>query len=428
MKTPNRTIRIRPAFKVAVMIVTILGLVTFTVLTLLGEPAVIPTPPPPEVEAKATPEESQPPLAKTCKKVKTLLRDQTKQGPEIGSGSLRNLLLDTPGPGYKQNSEVDLNDADKAASYRPDNELWYPAFVQTGFESGWARNWAPPSGKPMVGTTVWDFLSPEGAQAIQSFAGRYACQSANEVFQVTGIDGAMGLDLGTTQQVSFVRGDKRFLIVAAYEKPQKNHRFVADLAKRALRKASGSSGAEGDPACTTARRLAGEIDRHSKIEPLPNLATKPRELERYLAPPPEGYVSDEPYYESWGKDRNLQTSPGFLLYGHAQGPGPDRSDLEIHQFLEQYDKAADATFELANLLRTNCGEYTTIMPAAGIPGGRSRGCVCSRAYLHVGLHINRCPRPKCSSSRRDDRSTKRRSTKSVEGLASLNRPPSRADG
>jgi hypothetical protein len=104
--------------------------------------------------------------------------------------------------------------AEQIASSRKDPDAWMTALRRSGFTSGWIQAYLSPLG---LNEQVFQFRSHEAALDFQAWATRFSCGYTSHVFTVPNVPNTIGLeiryrDLGTGEQVSFVRGARRYLI------------------------------------------------------------------------------------------------------------------------------------------------------------------------------------------------------------------------
>lgn len=84
-----------------------------------------------------------------------------------------------------------------------------------GYVGGYRRDWT--SGGALLTAFVYQFSSPANAAAFDTYANTYVCAFGAETFRVAEVPGAIGSRIPGTagsvlEQVSFVRGDRRFLV------------------------------------------------------------------------------------------------------------------------------------------------------------------------------------------------------------------------
>jgi hypothetical protein len=287
----------------------------------------------------------------------------------IAARDMKQLLIDSPGPSYKNPTDTARESGAQTASYMPDQKLWAAALERYGFEFGWARRWDPPRNKPAVATEVWKLGSPEDAIGFQTFVTRLVCVSSIESFDVPETDGAIGFEIptqiGVLEQVTFVRGREFYLVAAAMDDVPDGHSFVEGLAQLAESKADELPVYADDdpyPACTLALDLARQLPNEIEDLPAPH-AMAAEELIRYL-------LRSEPTEEMPLEPDVYSLAPTTTLGGGLGARFMWRlSRMSLaDQTIRQFDDPSDVVPAIVEMIELECHKIDETLEIPDVPG------------------------------------------------------------
>lgn len=149
------------------------------------------------------------------------------------------IFLESPYEGFDRGYDGKVTDFDIANGPRQSWET--PQMMeQYGFKEGYERDFIAPNswrGDGFVATYVFELRSPEDAVQFDDESLRRRCQSTKETFSVSEVRGLIGLSTRGSappveDQVSFVRGPRRYVVIRGLGQPPLTHGEAADLARR----------------------------------------------------------------------------------------------------------------------------------------------------------------------------------------------------
>ena len=160
-----------------------------------------------------------------------------RQEPRVNLGDL---LVREPPPGFTPTADSWMS-LQEAAHSRRDPEEGRRTLRKYEYQSGYFRAWA--SNDIVAGARVFQFSSPANAFAFHAYAARYACVFSNDAYTVPAIAGSIGLEIRyrdgrITDQISFVRGTRRYLVWFSYPRRPASHQDATELAQRQAQIAS----------------------------------------------------------------------------------------------------------------------------------------------------------------------------------------------
>jgi hypothetical protein len=126
------------------------------------------------------------------------------------------LLPESVGAGFTRQADRPIPDAQELASGRGDPSFWLDVATETRFLHGYEHWWDLDPG-PIAEAQVLQFATHEDALSFQDRVVFGSCHSSREAFDVAGIEGTIGLQIwwsngDVSEQVSFVRGSRRYLV------------------------------------------------------------------------------------------------------------------------------------------------------------------------------------------------------------------------
>lgn len=132
--------------------------------------------------------------------------------------------------GFETTAQVAQGEKDPAA--------WAAAFSRYGMQGAWVRAWRSPAQLEMI----YLLADHREALAFQRWAGDFSCHYANVAYSVPGVPGSIGFQIrwasgGFSDQVSFVRGPRRYLVVVPSKVAPRHPNLVVELAREANRAA-----------------------------------------------------------------------------------------------------------------------------------------------------------------------------------------------
>lgn len=173
-------------------------------------------------------------LARACIDVEGLL-------PTVPAGvvdrvpPITEALLPAPEPGsvLLVSQAVDL-EAAAASRHDPDARRH---LVDAGFRRGVVREWEASDGR-RIHADVFEFGDAAGALRFQAVTNRYACGFANEAFgtlrQGIGLQVRWSTGDPIEEQVSWVSGNRRYVVSVSHRAPPTDHSRILEIAERAI--------------------------------------------------------------------------------------------------------------------------------------------------------------------------------------------------
>jgi hypothetical protein len=122
----------------------------------------------------------------------------------------------------------------QVAASEKDPVAWAGAFEHYGMVGTWMRMWASPS----EGEEVFIFSTHKDALAFQAWASGQSCGYSSLAFSLPHVPGSVGFRIqyasgGYSDQVSFVRGPRRYLVIVPPDTAPSNPKLIARLARHA---------------------------------------------------------------------------------------------------------------------------------------------------------------------------------------------------
>lgn len=136
-------------------------------------------------------------------------------------------FLRTDGP-------LDLEEA--ALGLPPNKPTWVAALKTYEFRGGWARSWGQRNVKTLA-VRIYELGDSNWARTFNEFANETMCGYARDAYEVDDVEGTIGMrivhrDGVLTEQVSFVRGHRRYVVLmASYDHDEVDRRVVIDLVR-----------------------------------------------------------------------------------------------------------------------------------------------------------------------------------------------------
>jgi hypothetical protein len=151
-----------------------------------------------------------------CRQTYALLRQADVAPGDRPEEELALLVPDTLGPAYALAGDVPIPNPETLARGRSDADEWVQELNRDGFERGLQRFWNHSSGFVAL-SQVLQFSTHSGAIAFQEWIIGGSCYNSHEVFRSDAAPGSIGLQIwwsngDRSEQVSFVRGPRRYLI------------------------------------------------------------------------------------------------------------------------------------------------------------------------------------------------------------------------
>ena len=152
--------------------------------------------------------------------------------PELGSRAL--VSQPEPGATWVFDTPMDL-DAAAESRHDPDTRA---QLIDAGFVVGQATTWFAVDGHHLE-SDVFYFRDAAGALAFHRAVNRHACQYSNEAF--AGRPSGVGLQVRRStgdpivEQISWVTGDRRYVVSVGSSSPPPDHARVQNLAAHVLR-------------------------------------------------------------------------------------------------------------------------------------------------------------------------------------------------
>lgn len=149
------------------------------------------------------------------------------------------IFLESPYEGFEPGYDGKVTAFDVANGPRQSWET--PQMMeQFGFKEGYERDFIAPNswrGNGFIATYVFELSSPEDAVQFDNESLRRRCQSTKETFSVPEVRGLIGLSTRGSappveDQVSFIRGPRRYVVIRGLGQPPLTHSEAADLARR----------------------------------------------------------------------------------------------------------------------------------------------------------------------------------------------------
>lgn len=169
----------------------------------------------------------------TCNDASAAAALEISVAGQPASSAMPSLLLQDPGPEFTWVAEGEMTLEQSAAS-RIDTET-LPQLRAAGFASAYRRIWIRSDGTTL-GSDVFVFESHAGALSFHQAVSAYACRYSTEAFAVPG--GGVGLRIryGSgdpfRDQVAWVDGNRRILIVIGYRHDSLDHSEILNLVDR----------------------------------------------------------------------------------------------------------------------------------------------------------------------------------------------------
>lgn len=148
-------------------------------------------------------------------------------------------VLDDPGVGPEMFDQGSL-DLEAAAAYRHDPDSLRQLEIH-GFREAFHREFRTDDGS-VISSTVYEFSTVPNAVDFQAYANRYACVFANEAFAGPAPHDGVGLQIRygnpdqIVEQVSWVRGPRRYVIALGFLGRPPDHSAIMRLAEAAIRR------------------------------------------------------------------------------------------------------------------------------------------------------------------------------------------------
>jgi hypothetical protein len=157
-------------------------------------------------------------FAKTsiCLQTHALLRQADVAPGDRPEQELATLVPVSLGPAYALAGDAPIPNPETLARGRSDADAWVQELNRDGFERGLERFWNHSSGFVAL-SQVLQFSTHRGAIAFQEWIIGGSCYNSHDVFRSDAAPGSIGLQIwwsngDRSEQVSFVRGPRRYLI------------------------------------------------------------------------------------------------------------------------------------------------------------------------------------------------------------------------